>query len=160
MRRAALALLLVASAACGLLPSRAAEEADATDAVEGGLTVVPDDRPFDPSLVVDESDEGPTGNEHVASEARAEERERRDERAVQRIDGGAGDDEQGKLDVARNPPARDPGVGDAWPRALLDVVMELLLVLALSLLVSLPVWGALRGSRRAMVRTRRIAEGR
>jgi hypothetical protein len=157
-RASVLALGLVLLAGCAWLEPRD-DQAAASSQPSEDLPVVRDDEPFDPSKVVDDAQEGElqeseetpgevqTKEEEVATEAEAEAREERKERAVEAVNELDVEDDEAKVELASNPRARDPGSGEPWTATARDAAMELVLVLALSLVLALPTWLILRAVR-------------
>ena len=144
-RRLVLVALLPLSG-CALLPPWGEDEEREAAASGESLSVVPDDRPFDPSAVV-EGEEG-SASQGGADEARARLREEATQRAVERVDEAEVDDDRAKAELASNPPSEAPGQGEGWLATVLDWVMEGVLVLALSAVLSAPLWLLARAGRR------------
>jgi hypothetical protein len=135
---------------CLFAPEEEGAEIEASERVD----VVPEEGPFDPSKAIEDTGRGeveesageeqPEKTEEVATEGQAEAREERAEETVERINESAAEDEQAKAAAASNPPAEDPGSGERWTVALLDWTLELVVILALALVLSLPCWLLLR----------------
>ena len=152
MRTVPALLLVLCLGGCAWL--RPGEERAGGDEAAGGLSVVPDGEPFDPSKVVEDTGPGQLARsagsergakeERVGTEAEAQAQERQIERAVERIDETDEDDDEAKVQIASNPPAKDAGSGERWTETVKDLVLEIIVVVALALLLAGPLWLLLR----------------
>ena len=128
------------------------------------LNVVPNEGPFDPSKAVDDTGKGELEKtneqpqvaqdqevgkkEDVATEEVAEARKERSERAAKNANESEGEDDVAKAQVAKDLPPQDPGSGEPGWKTAVDWALELVIVVVLALVLTVPVWLLVRGLHR------------